>query len=65
MLSGSISLQPFAPGRHAWWVDKFFRGRDDDDEMMPSMFGVREQVIARLEAGITAPIADELTRRVA
>jgi hypothetical protein len=36
-----------------------------DDKMMPSMFGVREQVIARLEAGITAPIADELTRRVA
>jgi hypothetical protein len=41
MLSGSISLQPFAPEAPCVVGDKFLRSRDDDDEMMPSMFGER------------------------
>jgi hypothetical protein len=44
---------------------KFLRSRDDDDEMMPSMFGERAQAIVRLEAGITALLANEITRRAA
>ncbi|HTF64505.1 MAG TPA: hypothetical protein VK638_17620 [Edaphobacter sp.] len=34
-------------------------------EMMPSMFGERAQVIARLEAGIIDLLANELTKRAA
>jgi hypothetical protein len=65
MLFGSISLQPFAPEAPCVAGDKIHCGRDDEDEMMPSVFGERAQVIARLEAGITALLAGELTRRVA
>jgi hypothetical protein len=34
-------------------------------EMMPSMFGERAQVIARLEAGIANLLANEIMKRAA
>ena len=34
-------------------------------EMMPSMFGERAQVIARLEAGIIDLLSNEITKRAA
>jgi hypothetical protein len=46
------------------WVDNLaYREGERIYEMMPSMFGERTQMIARLEAGIIDLLANEITKR--
>jgi hypothetical protein len=48
------------------WVDNVaFHEAERIYEMMPSMFGERAQVIARLEAGIIDLLSNEIAKRAA
>jgi hypothetical protein len=48
------------------WVDNIAcHEAEQIYEMMPSMFGERAQVIARLEAGIANLLANEIMKRAA